>query len=194
MRLIYLHGFRSSSRSFKARLLQARFAAAGCADRFLAPDLPVEPAAAIALVQQEIGPTAADTLVGSSLGGCYATWLAEQVGCKAVLLNPAVRPARDLATRVGPQTGYHDGQPFEFRQAYVDQLRGYEVARITRPARYFLVAAQGDEVHDWREMVAHYPGARQRVIPGSDHGLSDFEDWIGEVLAFAGFAADGLSN
>ena len=194
MRLIYLHGFRSSSRSFKARLLQARLAATGRADCFLAPDLPVEPAAAIALVQREIGPTADDTLVGSSLGGCYATWLAEQVGCKAVLLNPAVRPARDLATQVGPQIGYHDGQPFEFRQAYVDQLRGYEIARITRPERYFLVAAQGDEVLDWREMVAHYPGARQRVIPGSDHGLSDFEDWIDEVLAFAGFAPAGLPN
>src|SRR5690606_11139633 len=103
--------------------------------------------------------------------------------------NPAVHPARDLATQVGPQTGYHDGEPFEFRQAYVDQLRGYEVARISRPERYLLVAAQGDEVLDWREMVAHYPGARQRIIPGSDHGLSDFGDWIDELLAFAGFAA-----
>ena len=194
MRLIYLHGFRSSSRSFKARLLQARFADAGLAECLVAPDLPVEPAAAIAQVQREIRPTGADTLVGSSLGGCYATWLAEQVGCKAVLLNPAVRPARDLASQVGPQTGYHDGQPFEFRQAYVDQLRGYEVARITRPARYFLIAAQGDEVLDWREMVAHYPGARLRVIPGGDHGLSDFADWIDEVLAFAGFGPEGMSK
>lgn len=194
MRLIYLHGFRSSSRSFKARLLQDRFAAAGLADRFLAPDLPVEPAAAIAQVQHEIRPVAADTLVGSSLGGCYATWLAEQVGCKAVLLNPAVRPARDLATQVGAQTGYHDGQLFEFRQAYVEQLRGYEVEHITRPERYFLIAAQGDEVLDWREMVAHYPGARQRVIPGSDHGLSDFADWIDEVLAFSGFRPEEMSK
>jgi predicted esterase YcpF (UPF0227 family) len=194
MRLIYLHGFRSSSRSFKARLLQARLAAVGCADRFVAPDLPVEPDQAIALVQREVRPTAADTLVGSSLGGCYATWLAEQSGCRAVLLNPAVHPARDLGTQVGPQTGYHDGQPFEFRQAYVDQLRSYEVARISRPERYFLIAAQGDEVLDWREMVAHYPGARQRVIAGSDHGLSDFETWIGEVLAFAGFEPAGRSK
>ncbi len=194
MRLIYLHGFRSSSRSFKARLLQARFTEAGLADRFLAPDLPVEPAAAIGQVQREIRPADADTLVGSSLGGCYATWLAEQVGCKAVLLNPAVRPARDLATQVGPQTGYHDGQPFEFRQAYVEQLRGYEVEHITRPERYFLIAAQGDEVLDWREMVAHYPGARQRVIPGGDHGLSDFADWIDEVLAFSGFGPGGISK
>ena len=102
-----------------------------------------------------------------------------------MLLNHAVHPARDLASQVGPQTGYHDGEPFEFRREYVDQLRALQVARITRPERYFLVAAQGDEVLDWREMVAHYPGARHLVIPGSDHGISDFEDWIGEVLDFA---------
>jgi predicted esterase YcpF (UPF0227 family) len=129
-----------------------------------------------------------DTLVGSSLGGCYATWLAQQVGCKAVLLNPAVYPARDLAGQVGPQVGYHDGKPFEFRPEYVEQLLAYQVARITRPERYFLVAAQGDEVLDWREMVAHYPGARLRLIAGSDHGLSDFEAYIDEILAFAGIA------
>jgi predicted esterase YcpF (UPF0227 family) len=188
MRLIYLHGFRSSSQSFKARLLRARLAAAGAGERFLAPDLPPEPDRAIALVRDTIRPAAGDTLVGSSLGGCYATWLAEQTACKAVLLNPAVHPARDLAGQVGPQRGYHDAEPFEFKASYVEQLRSYEVGRITRPERYLLIAAQGDEVLDWKEMVAAYAGAKHRIIPGSDHGLSDFEAHVDEVLAFAGIA------
>jgi predicted esterase YcpF (UPF0227 family) len=128
-------------------------------------------------------------VVGSSLGGCYATWLAEQIGCKAVLLNPAVQAARDLAGQVGPQLGYHDGEPFEFKAAYVDQLRGFQVARISRPGRYFLVAAQGDEVLDWKEMVAAYPGARHKILAGSDHGLSDFESYVDEVLSFSGIRA-----
>jgi len=186
MRLIYLHGFRSSSRSFKARVLQARLAAIGAGACFLAPDLPPEPERAIALVQESIRPGAADTIVGSSLGGCYATWLTEQAGCKAVLLNPAVHAARDLAGQVGPQLGYHDGEPFEFEAAYIDQLRSYQVERISRPERYFLVAAQGDEVLDWKEMVAAYPGARHKILAGGDHGLSDFESHVDEVLAFAG--------
>jgi predicted esterase YcpF (UPF0227 family) len=188
MRLIYIHGFRSSSRSFKAMLLQSRLAAVGAADRFVAPDLPPEPDRAMALLQA-LEPRAEDTLVGSSLGGCYATWLAERYGCKAVLLNPAVHPARDLASQVGPQAGYHDGAPFEFKADYVEQLHRYEIAQISRPERYLLVAAQGDEVLDWQEMVAAFPGARQRILAGSDHGLSDFAAYADEVLAFAGIAA-----
>lgn len=188
-RLLYLHGFRSSSQSFKARLLQARLTAVGAGGRFVAPDLSPEPDRAIGLVMKTIRPDAGDTVVGSSLGGCYATWIAEQTGCRAVLLNPAVRAARDLAGQVGAQTGYHDGAPFEFKAAWVDQLRGYEVDGITLPERYFLIAAQGDEVLDWREMVAAFAGARQRILPGSDHGLSDFEDYVDEVLGFAGIGA-----
>jgi predicted esterase YcpF (UPF0227 family) len=192
MRLIYLHGFRSSSRSFKARVLQARMSSLGAGSSFLAPDLPPEPDQAIALVQEAIRPGPGDTIVGSSLGGYYATWLAEQSGCKAVLLNPAVHAARDLAGQVGPQLGYHDGEPFEFKPAYVDQLRSYQVARISQPGRYFLVAAQGDEVLDWKEMVAAYPGARHKILAGSDHGLSDFESYVDDVLSFAGMPAAGM--
>lgn len=183
MRIIYIHGFRSSSRSFKAGLLRERLAALGRADAFVAPDLPHEPDRAVADLMA-LRPQPRDTLVGSSLGGFYATWVAERSGCRAVLLNPAMHPARDLAGHVGPQTGYHDGAPFVFEAAWLDQLRRYEVA-ITRPERYFLVAARGDELLDWREMVAAFPGARHLVLPGGDHGLSDFERYLDEVLAFA---------
>lgn len=100
--MIYLHGFRSSSQSFKARLLAERMAALGQAERFLAPDLDVSPARAVAAVVDQIRPTADDVLVGSSLGGFYAIVLAEYAGCRAVLLNPAVQAPRDLASQVGP--------------------------------------------------------------------------------------------
>lgn len=167
-------------------------AALGLGDRFVAPDLPPSPAAAIAgLLQLSPGPE--DLLVGSSLGGCYATWLAERCDAKAVLLNPAVFPARDLRNHVGPQTGFHDGEPFEFLPAYVDELARLEAVATTRPERYFLIAARGDELLDWREMVARYPGARHKVLPGSDHGLSDFADYQDEVLAFGGFL-DGFPD
>jgi predicted esterase YcpF (UPF0227 family) len=184
MRLLYIHGFRSSSRSFKAGLLRERLDALGLARAFVAPDLPHEPDRAVAAIMGlRLLPD--DTLVGSSLGGFYATWAAEQAGCRAVLLNPAMHPARDLAAYVGPQTGYHDDVPFVFEAAWLAQLRRYEVPAITRPERYFLMAAKGDELLDWREMVAAFPGARQRVLPGSDHGLSDFREYLDEVLSFA---------
>src|SRR5690606_12055764 len=186
-RLIYLHGFRSSPQSFKARLLAARLAGRGLGARFACPQLPASPAAAVDLVLRELAPGPADTLVGSSLGGYYATWLAERCGCRAVLLNPAVAPARDLAGWVGPQRMYHSDDEFVFAPGYLDELARLEVAAPSDPGRYLLIAAKGDEVLDWREMVAKYPGVATVLLEGGDHGLSDFAGLVDRVLAFAGF-------
>ncbi|MFL6714771.1 MAG: YqiA/YcfP family alpha/beta fold hydrolase [Burkholderiaceae bacterium] len=184
--IVYLHGFRSSPQSFKARLLGQKLDALGRGDEYRCPQLPASPAGAIALVQSLIAGQAPQrlTLIGSSLGGYYATWLAEQTGCRAVLLNPAVSPPRDLEKYVGITTGWHDGQPFEFKRDYIAELQALAVPRISRPERYFLVAATGDEVLDWRDMTRHYAGARQLVIEGGDHGLSGFADQVDAVLAF----------
>ena len=158
----------------------------GQGSQLLCPQLPPSPREAMRLAHNLVSQVPADSLavIGSSLGGYYATALAEATGCRAVLLNPAVRPAQGLAQHVGPQTAWHSEDQFEFLPEYIDELVSIEVARITRAERYFLIAATGDEVLDWREMVAHYPGARQRVIVGSDHGLSDFDQYIDEALAF----------
>jgi hypothetical protein len=158
----------------------------GRAAEYIGPQLPASPREAIALAADLIGrfPVREVTLVGSSLGGYYATWLAEQTGCRAVLLNPAVKPPRDLEKYVGVTTMYHSNERFEFKSDYIDELKALEVGKITHSERYFLVAAQGDEVLDWREMVAHYPGAQQCVIEGSDHGISDFGQYLDQVLAF----------
>lgn len=186
--LIYLHGFRSSPSSFKARWLQDRMSTLGYAAEFLCPALPASPKAAIAQILQDCSPGAADTLVGSSLGGCYATHLAERLGCRAVLLNPSTRPAASLSKYLGVQTLYHDpATTFVLQPHHLDELATLQTPRITRPERYFLIAATGDEVLDWRDMVAFYQGARQQVIEGSDHGLYDFADYADEVLRFAGY-------
>ncbi len=184
--ILYLHGFRSSPQSFKARLLKEYFSARGEAGRFQCPQLPVSPRAAMQLAR-EIGqsvPAEELALIGSSLGGFYATALAEEMGCRAVLLNPAITPSADLSKQVGIQRAWHSDEPFEFRAEYVDELVPIARGRITRPERYFLIAATGDEVLDWRQMVDHYPGARQKVIEGSDHGLSDFAQYMDEVVNF----------
>jgi predicted esterase YcpF (UPF0227 family) len=186
--ILYLHGFRSSPQSFKARMIGERLAALGWDGNYACPQLPASPRAAIELASQIASSTAPDdlALVGSSLGGYYATWLAERIGCRAVLLNPAVRPPRDLERYVGVTTAYHSNERFEFRREYIDELTALAVETVTLPERYFLLAATGDEVLDWREMVAHYPRSRHRVINGSDHGISEFAQYVDEVLAFCG--------
>jgi len=206
--ILYLHGFRSSPASFKARLMAQAMAERGLADDWRCPQLPASPREAISLAmslaeelldrargrstqtRSAAGATAdasprALTVIGSSLGGYYAGWLAERLDCRAVLLNPAVHAPRDLATQVGAQTMYHSGEPFEFQPEYVAELAAIEIKRPTRPERYFLVAATGDEVLDWQEMRDFYAGCRQRIIPGSDHGIADFEKYLPEVLEFA---------
>jgi predicted esterase YcpF (UPF0227 family) len=167
-------------------------ASRGLSAAWACPQLPASPREAVDLAmgiarRQLDGADSprALTVIGSSLGGFYATWLAERLGCKAVLLNPAVEAARDLATQVGEHRMYHSDAPFAFLPGYVDELAAIHVPRITQPDRYFLVAATGDEVLDWREMRDRYAGCRQRIVQGSDHGLSDFARWMPEVLEFA---------
>ena len=185
--LLYLHGFRSSPQSFKARLLHAWLDEHARAVHWWCPQLPPSPRAAFALLEHGLAgwPREAMAVVGSSLGGFYAMVLAERLGCPAVLLNPAVDPARDLAAYVGELRAYHDASvTLQFGAESIDELRALAPARITRPERYFAIVAKGDELLDWREAVARYAGAQVLLLEGSDHALSDFAQHLPAVPRF----------
>ena len=185
--LLYLHGFRSSPASAKARATAAAVAQRHPDVTWFCPALPPSPRQVMDEVLQAIAawPPTSMAVMGSSLGGFYATWLAERLGCKAVLFNPAIQPARDLAAQIGEHSLWHDPQQhFSSDQSHVDELKLQQIAHISRPDRYFAVIAKGDEVLDWREMLAHYPGATIKLLPDSDHALSDFDQHMDEALAF----------
>jgi len=184
--LLYLHGFRSSPSSMKAVKVAQRVQSQHPTLDWWCPKLPPSPREAMALIRDGVAdwPHERMAVVGSSLGGFYATRLALDTGCRAVLLNPAVDPARDLAAYIGEQTAWHDPEErFYFQPEFVDELRSLAGGTLPHPERVFAVIAQGDEVLDWREMVARYPGVRLKLLAGSDHALSDFDDHIDEVLA-----------
>lgn len=184
-RLLYLHGFRSSPRSWKARLVGEALDARGLADRFHCPALSHDPVQAIAQAEAVLARHGPCTLVGSSLGGYYATWLAERHGLRAVLINPAVVAPRALADYIGPQSNLYTGEIFEFTQAHVDALQALSVATLD-PARYWLLVETGDEVLDYRRAVERYAGARLTVLPGGDHGFTRFPEYLPQILEFAG--------
>lgn len=186
--ILYLHGFRSSPQSRKAMQLRDALAARGRAADFVCPQLPASPRAAAGLAEAaaRLEDPQRLALIGSSLGGYYATWLAERIGCRAVLLNPAIRPYQDLRDHLGPQPVYFSDATIDMRPEYLDELLALDTPSITRPERYLLVAATGDELIDYRTMLAKYAGCRVRLIEGSDHALTDFERHLGEVLAFCG--------
>jgi predicted esterase YcpF (UPF0227 family) len=189
--IVYLHGFRSSPNSSKAQLTGEAIASLvkdSQAIEWYCPQLPPSPQAAMTMVKQKIAETKAKDLciIGSSLGGFYATYLAEQYPhAKAIMLNPAVRAARELAPYVGQLTAYDSDEPFDWRAEYVEQLKEQQVEHITKPERYFLLAAKGDELLDWHEMVEHYPGAKHLIIEGSDHGITEYPQYLDQVVGFA---------
>jgi uncharacterized protein len=192
--IVYLHGFRSSPNSSKAQLTGEAIASLvkdSQAIEWYCPQLPPSPQAAMTMVKQKIAETKAKDLciIGSSLGGFYATYLAEQYPhAKAIMLNPAVRAARELAPYVGQLTAYDSDEPFDWRAEYVEQLNEQQVEEITHAERYFLLAAKGDELLDWREMVEHYAGAKHLIIEGSDHGITEYPRYLDQVVAFATYA------
>jgi predicted esterase YcpF (UPF0227 family) len=187
--VLYLHGFRSSPQSFKAQRLAAWLRAHRPEVLWWCPQLPPSPQAAVDLVLGGIATWPQDgmAVVGSSLGGFYATVVAERTGCRAVLLNPAVNPARDLAGHLGEQTGFHDPTlRFTFGREHIEELRTLAPATITQPDRYFAIIAKGDEVLDWREMHARYAGCPMRLLEGGDHGLSEFDEHLPAIVDFLG--------
>jgi len=187
--VVYLHGFRSSPKSSKAVMTGEALRALssnGNPIEWYCPQLLASPKASMDMVIKYIDQSNADHMivVGSSLGGFYANFLAERYGCKAIVLNPAVRAARELAPHVGMMTAYDSEEPFDFRPEYIDELKALQVEAITNPPRYFLMAAKGDELLDWKEMSTFYLGAYQLILEGSDHGITDYPTHLPEVLKF----------
>ena len=131
-------------------------------------------------------PVATMAVIGSSLGGFYATAVAnKRPGCKAVLLNPAVDPARDLAKYIGEQSNWQNpDEHFFFESRFIDELRTLHAGPLSRPQDMLAIIAKGDEVLDWREMAARYLGAQQQLLEGGDHALSDFSAHLPRIVDF----------
>ena len=187
--VVYLHGFRSSPRSSKAVMTGEAIRSMTTEENpieWYCPQLLASPRESMDMVEKHIQDSIHDRLVviGSSLGGYYANYLAEKYDCKGVALNPAVRAPKELASHVGMLTAYDTNEPYDFRPEYIDQLKDLQVEAITKPSRYFLMAAKGDELLDWHEMVDFYKGAEQLVLEGSDHGISEYSDHLPKVLNF----------
>ncbi|HXZ48971.1 MAG TPA: YqiA/YcfP family alpha/beta fold hydrolase [Usitatibacter sp.] len=185
--IVYLHGFLSSPRSRKATMLGDYVRNLASDVAYVVPELHHRPRAAIAQVGQACEPYAPRdlTLVGSSLGGYYATVMAERLGCRAALLNPAVHPHRHFARYLGPQRNLYTGEAFDLTVEHIGELMAMDPPAITRPGRYWLFVETGDEVLDYREAVAFYAGACQTVVQGGDHALASFPEHVPDIVAWA---------
>jgi predicted esterase YcpF (UPF0227 family) len=182
--ILYLHGFTSGPQSNKARALGARMAERGLAPAFVCPQLPASPAEAARFIESIAAGKPIRAVVGSSLGGYYATWLAEKFGLRAVLINPAVVAHVQLERYIGPQQWLYTGESFEFTRRHIDELRVLEVPALSKPENFWRLAEEGDETLDYRHAVARYTGARQTVLPGGDHSFTRWDDYLDRVIDF----------
>jgi predicted esterase YcpF (UPF0227 family) len=184
--IVYLHGFLSSPASAKASQLGEYLRRHAPDVAYRVPALPHRPALAVDRAAAEVGALGGEPLlVGSSLGGFYATVLAERLGCRAVVINPAVHPQRLFSCLQGPQRNPYTGEAFELSEGHLAELRALDPLRITQPDRYWLLAETGDDVLDYREAVAYYAGASQNVAQGGDHSLQGFAGHLPGIVAWA---------
>ncbi|OFZ96892.1 MAG: esterase [Betaproteobacteria bacterium RIFCSPLOWO2_02_FULL_62_17] len=185
--LVYLHGFNSSAQSTKARLMGDYLARSGMSHRYACPSLPHRPAEAIAMAETAMAgrPGSEVCFLGSSLGGFYATHLAEKHNARAVLINPAIDPHIGLRAYLGPQSNLYTGEKYQLTETHLQEWEALRVARVT-PENFLLLVETGDEVLDYRQALNFYAGARQVVIEGGDHSLQSFPRHIAAMLEFAG--------
>ena len=178
--IVYLHGFNSSARSHKAQVLGRYLEEHGLGGKYACPDLPPHPAEAIHVIEK----LRDACFVGSSLGGFYATYMAERHGARAVLINPAIDPHVGLRAYLGRQENLHTGEPYELTEAHLAEWEKLYVPRIT-PSRYLLIVETGDEVLDYRRAVERYAGAQHIVVEGGDHSLQSFPRHLPRIVEFA---------
>lgn len=167
--------------------MQRFMAERGLAGAYACPALPPLANEAIAVVEKAyVGK--GTCFIGSSLGGFYATYLAEKHGLKAALINPAIDPHVGLRAYLGPQQNLHTGEPYQLTEAHLREWEKLYVPRIT-PKRYLLIVETGDEVLDYRKAVERYAGAEQVVVSGGDHSLRSFPQYLPRILEFSRAAA-----
>lgn len=188
--IIYLHGFNSTPGSHKAQTLHAYMKARGIGHLYDCPTLPHFPVDAISVIEAALAKHSAKpvTLLGSSLGGFYATYLAEKHKCRAVLIQPAVSPHVGLKALLGPQQNLYSGERYELTPAHLEGWRELVVEHVD-PERYLLLLETGDEVLDWRDAAHKYAGTRTVIRDGGDHTLRSFSEHIPRILEFAGIHA-----
>lgn len=187
-KLLYLHGFNSSPQSHKALLVSQYMAEHNCSSQLICPQIPAVPEQAKLFLEHLVETTldhAPLSFVGSSLGGYYATYLAEKYSGTAVLINPSVKPFETLLPHLGENKFYFDDGCWDFNESHIQQLKDMCVEKITRPERYFVLLQTGDETLDYREAVLQYKDSRCIIEQGGDHSFVGLERHLPQIMQFS---------
>jgi predicted esterase YcpF (UPF0227 family) len=187
-KLLYLHGFNSSPQSHKAQLVTQYMSDNDCLDQLICPQIPAVPEEARRFLEQLVEETLENhslNFVGSSLGGYYATYLAEKYSGSAALINPSVKPYETLRAYLGENKFYFDEGVWEFDETHIQQLEVMKVGDITVAERYLVLLQTGDETLDYREAESKYKDSHCIIEQGGDHAFVDLERYIPKIMQFS---------
>jgi len=189
MAVIYIHGFNSSPASLKARQAADWLSINAPDITYICPALSSKPDLAIeqlyTLIENTIKSSSEPVgLIGSSMGGYYATWLAEKYDLRAVLVNPAVRPYEFMLEYLGENANYHTGECYLLEPKHVDIAKSLEVASLKTPKNYWVLLQTGDEVLDYRQAETRYADCDPVIEEGGDHSFQRFERHLPAIIDF----------
>ncbi len=180
--ILYIHGFGSSGNGGKASLFREYFE-----DEVIAPSLSYVPNLAIDTLEQIIEIYLSQDinvgLVGSSLGGYYAIYLANKYKLKAVLINPSIYPYKTL-DKVGMAMNYYDMSSFEVTAEHIQALKGFEVKQIENQENFMTLLQTEDEVLDYNQAVEKLPDSELIIEEGGNHSFENIESYFRKIGSF----------
>ena len=184
--LLYLHGFNSSPNSKKARLTKEWFACRVPDVDFLCPVIPPFANAAVDVLENEIAllEDRAVHLIGSSMGGFFATCLIEKYDLKGVLVNPAVNPARGMKALLGKNKNFQGTDFWMLEPCHIDEYRDNTYERIKNKSNYLVLLQSGDEVIDYRDAAEYYAGCSVIIEQGGNHSFTNYRYYLNEIYQF----------
>ncbi len=186
-KLLYLHGFNSSPQSHKAQVLKNYMMQHGCAEHILIPqilEIPEQAISMLSILAEKILQHDMLSVAGSSLGGYYATWLAEKYNCPAVLINPSVTPFKTLEASLGENKFYYSNRTWVFDETHIQQLRDIYLPQLMYPENFLVLLQTGDETLDYQEAAEKYQQSTLLIEEGGEHAFSGFEKHITQLLNF----------
>lgn len=188
LNLVYIHGFLSSSLSHKAQLTKKWFAQHHPDIHYICPELSAYPSASHEVLHATLAKLDPNNtfLIGSSLGGFWATYCVENgLAAKAVLVNPAVNPHKRFAEFIGvPLNSYYGDASYVLTKQDLHDLETYAIPNCHDMSRYWLLAQTGDTTLDYRHAVEYYRGAKQTIEEGGNHSFEGFAHFFPDILKF----------
>jgi predicted esterase YcpF (UPF0227 family) len=181
--IIYIHGFGGSGAGSKAKIFKELFKAEN--RDFIAPSLSYIPELAISTLKELIESYRGDIyLIGSSLGGYYATYLSKLPKVKrVVLLNPSTQPEKSLKRFLGLGVTFYDESRFEWNVNHIESLKRFKVNSFDRD-KFLVVLQSDDELIDYRVAKEMFKDVNMIVASGGGHSFTGVENYFDEINHF----------